>query len=88
MTLTGARGILEELHKRLYERVLGVELTHYLGYPKRRSEALLGDSIQDYRDVRPRNDGARDQTLFIMKTRKWAATRLPGEQAITCVRIL
>ena len=42
MTLTGARGILEELHKRLYERVLGVELTHYLGYPKRRSEALWG----------------------------------------------
>src|SRR3981189_1400081 len=32
--LTGAGGILEELHKRLYERVLGAELTHYLGYTK------------------------------------------------------
>src|SRR5258706_13515270 len=32
--LTGAGGILEELHKRLYERVLGAELTHYLGYAK------------------------------------------------------
>jgi putative transposase len=33
--LTGPGGILEELHKRLYERVLGAELTHYLGYAKR-----------------------------------------------------
>src|SRR5258707_13236080 len=32
--LTGPGGILEELHKRLYERVLGAELTHYLGYAK------------------------------------------------------
>jgi len=29
--LTGPGGIVEELHKRLYERVLGAELTHYLG---------------------------------------------------------
>jgi putative transposase len=26
--LTGPGGIMEELHKRLYERVLGAELTH------------------------------------------------------------
>jgi transposase-like protein len=32
--LTGPGGILEELHKRLYERVLGAEQTHYLGYAK------------------------------------------------------
>jgi putative transposase len=32
--LTGPGGILEALHKRLYERVLGAELTHYLGYVK------------------------------------------------------
>src|ERR1700721_3042169 len=32
--LTGPGGIMEELHKRLYERVLGAELTHYLGYEK------------------------------------------------------
>jgi hypothetical protein len=25
---------MEELHKRLHERVLGAELTHYLGYGK------------------------------------------------------
>src|SRR5260370_8545874 len=31
---TGPGGILEELHKRLYERVLGAELTQYLGYAK------------------------------------------------------
>src|SRR5258708_39902180 len=31
---TDPGGILEELHKRLYERVLGAELTHYLGYAK------------------------------------------------------
>lgn len=38
--LTGPGGIMEELHKRLYERVLGAELTHYLGYEK--GEAPLG----------------------------------------------
>src|SRR3981081_36577 len=32
--LTGAGGILEELHKRLYDGVLGAELTNYLGYAK------------------------------------------------------
>ena len=32
--LTGPGGIMEELHKRLYERVLGAELTHHLGYGK------------------------------------------------------
>ncbi len=32
--LTGPGGILEQLTKRLYERVLGAEMTHYLGYEK------------------------------------------------------
>jgi transposase-like protein len=32
--LTGPGGILEELYKRLYEPVLGAELTHYLGYAR------------------------------------------------------
>src|ERR1700747_2445479 len=32
--LTGPGGILEKRHKRLDERVLGAELTHYLGYAK------------------------------------------------------
>lgn len=30
--LTGPGGILEQLTKRLYERVLGAEMTHDLGY--------------------------------------------------------
>jgi putative transposase len=34
--LTGPGGIMEELTKRLYERVLGAEMTHYLGYEKAR----------------------------------------------------
>ena len=32
--LTGPGGIMEQLSKRLYERVLGAEMTHYLGYEK------------------------------------------------------
>jgi putative transposase len=32
--LTGPGGMIEELHKRLYERVLGAELAHHLGYGK------------------------------------------------------
>src|ERR1700745_1032394 len=46
--LTGPGGILEELHKRLYERVLGAELTHYLGYAKgeapKQDQALRGSA--------------------------------------------
>ena|SRR5260221_8943222 len=34
--LTGPGGIMEQLTKRLYERVLGAEMTHYLGYEKGR----------------------------------------------------
>ena len=32
--LTGPGGIMEQLTKRLYERVLGAAMTHYLGYEK------------------------------------------------------
>jgi len=32
--MTGPRGILEQLTKRVYERILGAEMTHYLGYEK------------------------------------------------------
>jgi putative transposase len=32
--LTGPEGIMEELHKRLYEGVLEAELTHCLNYEK------------------------------------------------------
>src|SRR5882724_7909755 len=41
--LTGPGGILEELHKRLYERVLGAELTHYLGYAKGQAPKVEAD---------------------------------------------
>ena len=30
-------GILEQLTKRVYERILGAEMTHYLGYEKGRA---------------------------------------------------
>jgi putative transposase len=32
--LTGPGGTMEQLSKRLYERVLGAEMRHYLGYEK------------------------------------------------------
>ncbi len=32
--LVGPGGIMEQLTKQLYERVLGAEMTHYLGYEK------------------------------------------------------
>jgi transposase-like protein len=32
--MTGPGGILEQLTKRVYERILGAEMTHYLGYDK------------------------------------------------------
>jgi len=38
--LTGPGGIMEQLTKRLYERVLGVEMTHYLGYEKGQAPKL------------------------------------------------
>ena len=38
--LTGPGGIMEQLTKRLYERVLGAEMTHYLGYEKGQSPKL------------------------------------------------
>jgi putative transposase len=38
--LTGPGGIMEQLTKRLYERVLGAEMTHYLGYEKGQAPRL------------------------------------------------
>ena len=32
--MTGPGGILEQLTRRVYERILGAEMTHYLGYEK------------------------------------------------------
>src|SRR6202048_3940654 len=49
--LTGPGGIMEKLHKRLYERVLGAELTHYLGYGKGAAPAQLeGQRRENYRN--------------------------------------
>jgi putative transposase len=42
--LTGPGGIMEQLTKRLYERVLGAEMTHYLGYEK--GQAPKGEADQ------------------------------------------
>jgi putative transposase len=41
--LTGPGGIMEQLTKRLYERVLGVEMTHYLGYEKGQAPKIEGE---------------------------------------------
>ena len=49
--LTGPGGIMEELHKRLYERVLEAELTHYLGYGKGEApEQAKGQRRENYRN--------------------------------------
>jgi len=49
--LTGPGGIMEELHKRLYERVLEAELTHYLGYGKGEApEQAEGQRRANYRN--------------------------------------
>jgi putative transposase len=49
--LTGPGGIMEELHKRLYDRVLGAELTHYLGYGKGEApEQAEGQRRENYRN--------------------------------------
>jgi putative transposase len=49
--LTGPGGIMEELHKRLYERVLGAELTHHLGYGKGEApERAEGQRRESYRN--------------------------------------
>ena len=40
--MTGPGGILEQLTKRVYERILGAEMTHYLGYSERPGIATAG----------------------------------------------
>src|SRR5215831_6697088 len=45
--LTGPGGIMEQLTKRLYERVLGAEMTHYLGYEKGEAPKLEGDQERE-----------------------------------------
>lgn len=45
--LTGPGGIMEQLTKRLYERVLGAEMTHYLGYEKGQAPKLEVDRLRD-----------------------------------------
>jgi putative transposase len=45
--LTGPGGIMEQLTKRLYERVLGAEMTHYLGYEKGQAPKLEGEEPRE-----------------------------------------
>jgi hypothetical protein len=44
--MTGPGGILEQLTKRVYERILGAEMTHYLGYEKGQAPAAGGQKAQ------------------------------------------
>jgi putative transposase len=45
--LTGPGGIMEQLTKRLYERVLGAEMCHYLGYQKGQAPKLETDQARE-----------------------------------------
>jgi putative transposase len=45
--LTGPGGIMEQLTKRLYERVLGAEMTHYLGYEKGQAPKVEADEKRE-----------------------------------------
>jgi putative transposase len=49
--LTGPGGIMEQLTKRLYERVLGAEMTHYLGYDKGQAPKVeAGEQRENHRN--------------------------------------
>src|SRR5271156_791218 len=49
--LSGPGGIMEQLTKRLYERVLGAEMTHYLGYEKGQAPKLeAGQGRENHRN--------------------------------------
>ena len=45
--LTGPGEIMKQLTKRLYERVLGAEMTHYLGYEKGQAPKLEPDEKRE-----------------------------------------
>jgi putative transposase len=57
--MTGPGGILEQLTKRVYERILGAEMTHYLGYEK-------GQAPARNEDQKPKNhrNGTSKKTLL------------------------
>ena len=57
--MTGPGGILEELTKRVYERILGAEMTHYLGYEK--GQAPPRDENQKPKNYR---NGTSKKTLL------------------------
>ena len=59
--MTGPGGILEQLTKRVYERILGAEMTHYLGYEKGQAPSR-GQKPKNHRNgtskkIRLREDG-------------------------------
>src|SRR5260221_5253639 len=57
--LTGPGGIMEQLTKRLYERVLGAEMTHYLGYEKGQAPKVeAAEKRENHRN------GRSDKTLL------------------------
>ena len=57
--MTGPGGILEQLTKRVYERILGAEMTHYLGYEK----GQVPQREQDNKQKNHRN-GTSKKTLL------------------------
>src|SRR6516162_6193467 len=48
--MTGPGGILEQLTKRVYERILGAEMTHYLGYEKGQAPQQEGKKRDNHRN--------------------------------------
>jgi putative transposase len=44
----GAGGLLEQLTKRVYERILSGEMTHYLGYAKGEAPKLEEGQFEDH----------------------------------------
>jgi len=56
--MTGPGGILEQLTKRVYERILGAEMTHYLGYEKgQASQRPEGKKHNNHRNESAKKSG-------------------------------
>jgi transposase-like protein len=69
--LTGPGGIMEQLTEGLYERVLGAEMTHYLGYEKGHAPKLEAD--QENRGHFPSDEAATKLIYLALRniTKNW-----------------
>ena len=89
--LTGPGGIIEELHKRLYERVLEAELTHYLGYGKGEATNAIESLHMQLRKVLkarghfPSDEAATKLIYLVLRdiTKKWTNPPITWKLAAT-----